>query len=151
VGETGTAADLIREASGVSETELGWPIKVRLAFEHLLGALAAEPGVAWTAMVEEPTGGSEARLRYRNSLSPIVALLAEGREYVPKGAELAPEVEQMAISAAETIIVGELIAGRAENLPKMLPEILYSLLVPYLGQRGAAAAIYRVREDAAKG
>jgi hypothetical protein len=47
-------------------------------------------------------------------------------------------VELLAVGAAEAIIFGEVDAGRAGRLPQMLPEILFSVLVPFMGPDRAA-------------
>jgi hypothetical protein len=64
--------------------------------------------------------------------------MKEGREYSEVEEELPGEVELLAVGAAEAIIFGEVDAGRAERLPKMMPEILFSILVPFLGPDRAA-------------
>jgi hypothetical protein len=61
---------------------------------------------------------------------------------------LPADVELLAVGAAESLIFAEVDAGRAERLPSMLPEILFCVLVPFLGpdlagdeMRSAAARI----------
>jgi hypothetical protein len=64
--------------------------------------------------------------------------MEEGREYSEADEELPTEVELLAVGAAEAIIFAEVDAGRAQRLPGMMPEILFSVLVPFMGPDRAA-------------
>ena len=64
--------------------------------------------------------------------------VSEGREHAPVAEELPGEVELLALGAAEAIIFAEIDAGRAERLPAKMPEILFSVLVPFIGPQRAA-------------
>ena len=39
-----------------------------------------------------------------------------------------------ALAAAEQLIVGQILAGNTERLPELLPDIVYIVTIPYLGQ-----------------
>jgi hypothetical protein len=39
-----------------------------------------------------------------------------------------------ALAAAESLIVGQILAGNTERLPELLPDIVYITTIPYLGQ-----------------
>lgn len=125
-----------------------WPERVRAGLTTLLEAVAAEPQMA-RAMTRSFPGIRPATYeRYVELLSRFVPYMREGREYSEVEEELPGEVELLAVGAAEAIIFGEVDAGRAERLPAMMPEILFSVLVPFMGpdragdeMRSAAAAI----------
>ena len=85
----------------------------------------------------------EARRRYRHALERFVPFFVEGREYVEDDIHLPPELERMAVGGAEAIIFDEVIAGRAKELPAMLPDLLFTVLVPYIGPEAAAAEVRR--------
>jgi hypothetical protein len=51
----------------------------------------------------------------------------------------------LATGAAEAIIFEEVESGRAESLPAMLPSLVFSLLVPFLGPAHATAEMEKVR------
>ena len=53
------------------------------------------------------------------------------------------EVETLAVGAAEAIIFVEVEAGRGSRLPSLMPSILFSLLVPFLGPDRAADEMRR--------
>jgi hypothetical protein len=50
----------------------------------------------------------------------------------------------MAVGAATGLLFDEIQAGRAARLPERLPDLLFALLVPYLGPREAAAEMRSV-------
>src|SRR5262245_36136815 len=116
-----------------------WPTKVRLGMGAFLEALAAEPDVARMATVEVPSAGPEAHERYRDARRRFVPFFRDGREHAMNGDGLPHDLELMAVGGAEAIIFDEVVAGRITRLPRMLPQILFAVLVPYLGPEQAAS------------
>lgn len=129
---------LVRHVADAYRGDDPWPLRVRRALEAFLGAFAAEPDIARMATVEVPSGGPEAHQRYRDALERFIPFFAEGREHARRGPELPPDVELMSVGGAEVIIFDEVVAGRTERLPSLLPEILFAVLVPYIGPEEAA-------------
>jgi AcrR family transcriptional regulator len=119
-----------------------WPLKIRRALAALLDAYAAEPEVARIATVEIPAAEPGARRRYRGALERFLPLFREGRRYAESGI-LPADLELMAVGGAEAILHDEVIAGRTEELPALLPDILFAVLVPYVGPEAAAAEVQR--------
>jgi AcrR family transcriptional regulator len=119
-----------------------WSEGVRRGLEALLDAIAQRPGVARMALVEIPPISVDAHARYRTTLERLASLLSGGREYLSEDEEPPPQVELMALGGAEVILVDEVSAGRADQLPARMPEILFAILVPYLGPEDAAAEMH---------
>jgi AcrR family transcriptional regulator len=115
-----------------------WPERIRVGLEALLDELAAQPLMARALTRSFPGIRPAAYQRYVELLGRFVPFMREGREYSEVEEELPGEVELLAVGAAEAIIFGEVDAGRAERLPQMLPEILFSVLVPFMGPDRAA-------------
>lgn len=126
-----------RASAGCTRAE-PWPDRVRAGLEALLGAMAAQPRMALAITRAFPGIRPSAYERYVALLGRFVPFMHEGREYSEVDEELPREVELLAVGAAEAIIFSEVEAGRAEMLPKMLPEILFSVLVPFIGPERAA-------------
>jgi hypothetical protein len=99
--------------------------------------MAAKPAQAKALVRSFPAIGPRAYRRYVEFLDGFVAAMREGRDYAEAEAELPDEVELMAIGAGESLIFAEIDAGRCAGLPAMLPEILFSVLVPFLGPERA--------------
>jgi AcrR family transcriptional regulator len=119
-----------------------WSDGVRGGLEALLQAIAEQPVAARMALVEVPPISPEAHARYRAALDRLAMLLRGGREYMGVDDEPPPQVELMAVGGAEVILVDEVSAGRADQLPARMPEILFAILVPYLGPEDAAAEMH---------
>lgn len=115
-----------------------WPERVRVGLEALLREMAERPRMTQALTRAFPGIRPSAYERYVELLSRFVPFMVEGREYSEVDEELPGEVELLAVGAAEAIIFGEVDAGRAERLPQMLPEILFSVLVPFMGPDRAA-------------
>jgi AcrR family transcriptional regulator len=121
-----------------------WAERVRRGISALLGRLAADPGAARALIVEVNAAGPVARERYRASLHAFMLLLEEGRAHTG-GRELPPNVDRIVVGGADALVFDEIAAGRTEGLPRLLPEILYSALVPYLGHEAAFAEVSAVK------
>jgi AcrR family transcriptional regulator len=139
---------VVEKTSADCDQEDAWPDRVRTGLESLLQAVADQPEMARALTRAFPGIRPAAYERYVELLSRFVPFMREGRDYSGVEEELPGEVELLAVGAAEAIIFGEVDAGRAERLPQMMPEILFSILVPFMGpdraadeMRSAAAAI----------
>jgi AcrR family transcriptional regulator len=130
---------LVAHASAECERDEPWPERVRTGLQTLLRELSDRPEMAVALTRAFPGIRPSAYARYVDLLSRFVPFMVEGRRYSEVEEELPGEVELLAVGAAEAIIFGEVDAGRAERLPQMLPEILFSVLVPFMGPDRAAA------------
>ena len=136
------AADVLaRRVATAFEAEGEWPARVRAGLEALLGSLAAEPHVARLALVDFGAAGPAAQRRYRAALQRMTPLFDEGRDFAPEGRRLPPNTSRMAIGAVVGLVAEEVEAGRAEQLPELLPDVLLAALSPYLGPEAAAREV----------
>lgn len=136
------AADVLaRRVAAAFEAEGEWPSRVRAGLEALLGSLAAEPAVARLALVDFGAAGPAAQRRYRAALQRMTPLFDEGRDFAPEGRRLPPNTSRMAIGAVVGLVADEIAAGRTEQLPGLLPDVLLAALSPYLGPEAAHARV----------
>jgi AcrR family transcriptional regulator len=129
---------VVEKATGSCEAGEHWPGRVRSGLSAVLGQLAAEPEMAMVMIRAFPGVRPAFYERYVDFLSRLTPYMREGREFSGLDEELPAEVELLAVGSAESIIFGELDAGRAERLPALMPEILFSILVPFIGPDRAA-------------
>jgi AcrR family transcriptional regulator len=131
---------LLDTATEQCDPDEEWPRRIRHGLEALLSELAAEPQLAQMVMRSFPAIRPAAHARYMSFLETLAGFFREGREFagVPEG--LPEQVEMLAVGGAEAIVFDEVHAGRAAELPKLMPSILFSVLVPFLGPEKAAAA-----------
>jgi AcrR family transcriptional regulator len=121
-----------------------WPERVRAALGALVELLAAEAEIARMAMVEVTAAGEAARERYRLALHRFTPFLEEGGAYSGRGEELPPDTARFAIGGATSTIFDEIRAGRGPELPRLLPDLLFAVLMPYLGAEAAEKEMRRV-------
>jgi AcrR family transcriptional regulator len=132
---------LTRRVEVAFESKDTWPERVRAGLEALLESLAAEPVVARLALVDFGSAGPAAQRRYRAALQRMTPLFDEGRDFAPEGRRLPANTSRMAIGAVVGLIADEIEAGRADSLPRILPEALFVTFSPYLGPEAAAEEI----------
>ncbi len=129
---------ILETAETACEDGRNWRERARDGLAAVVELLATEPALARTAIVEISTAGAEARRRHWTGVERFAALFEpDSRGEEP---ELPANTALMAISAVAGLIFDELREGRAENLPELLSELEFALLVPYLGPRVAAEA-----------
>jgi len=130
------AARIFNAAEAGCEGGRDWRRRAAGGLGAVVELLAADPPLARTAIVEGSAAGAEARRRHRATIDRFARLLEPGRPRQPY--ELPPNTALMAVGAVLGLILDELREGRAASLPRILPELEFALLVPYLGPRIAA-------------
>ncbi|MGH2975534.1 MAG: hypothetical protein ACRDLL_11795, partial [Solirubrobacterales bacterium] len=63
--------------------------------------------------------------------------LERGRDDPVEETAIPSSAGRAALSAAESLIVGQILAGNTARLPELLPDVVYIATVPYLGQEEA--------------
>ncbi len=130
---------LARRVVAAYESEQRWPQQARAGLEALLETLASEPDLARLALVNIGAAGPAAQRRYRVAVQRLTPLFEEGRDFAPVGRRLPANTSRMAAGGVTGLISDELVAGHAEQLPELLPDLLFATLVPYIGPTAAAA------------
>lgn len=122
-----------------------WPGRIARGLGALLAELSRRAPMAEALARTLPSIGPAAQARYQGFVEGLAALLVEGRESSETGAELPDEVELLAVGAVEAIVYDEIGAGRTAKLTTLGPELLFSLLVPFLGPAAAAVEMEKMR------
>lgn len=119
-----------------------WVQRVQSGLTKIVEIFALDPLLARTAVVEVAAAGADARQRHWNAVARFTEFLEDGRE-MADGRELPENISLMSAGAVSGLIFDELLAGRAEQLPAMLPDLLFAMLVPYIGPSAAAVEMRR--------
>lgn len=131
-------------ASAHSPESADWQ-RLLHATRALLELMAAQPSYARLACMEARHAmPAEAYERYAAGIRVIIAMLDRARAYAVAAAPAS--ATRGAVGGAELLIRRELIAGRAERLPKLLPDIIYGTVVPFLDQQEALRYAELARE-----
>jgi AcrR family transcriptional regulator len=130
-------ADAMGRIVAVYSPDKPWATMVRDAAAAFLDLLARRPEFARMALVEAPSCGERAFELYASGKRVLQALLDRGREDPMEEKAIPSSAGRAALSAAESLIVGQILAGNAARLRELLPDIVYITTVPYLGQEEA--------------
>lgn len=103
----------------------------------ILELMAENPAFAYLGYVAaRQMAPGRVRDMYETGHRMLEAMLERGEEY--SGNRQQPPTTALGIlGGAEAIVRRELVAGRAQQLPRILPECIYAAFVPYLGQEEA--------------
>lgn len=123
--------------------EANWMTRMTTGLTTIVDRFADEPALARTAVVEVAAAGADARQLHTDAIARFTEYLDGGRE-LASGKELPRNISLMSAGAVSGLIFDELLAGRAEKLPDRLPELLFAMLVPYVGPQVATAEMRRV-------
>jgi AcrR family transcriptional regulator len=113
-----------------------WLERMRTGLATIVEMFALDPELGRTAIVEVAAAGSDARQRHWDAIGKFTEFLADGEKLAGER-ELPRNIGLMAAGAVSGLIFDELLTGRAERLPEMLPDLLFAMLVPYIGPKAA--------------
>jgi AcrR family transcriptional regulator len=119
-----------------------WLERMRTGLATVVELFALDPELARTAIVEVAAAGADARRRHWDAITRFTEFLEDG-EKLAGGRELPENIALMAAGAVSGLIFDELLTGRAERLPELLPDLLFAMLVPYIGPGAAAEEMRR--------
>jgi AcrR family transcriptional regulator len=117
-----------------------WPHAVKAGIGAMLEFLAAEPSLARLCMVEALVAGPVVVERYDAAIQSFVPYFQSGREGRPPEvlARLSPTTEEALVGGMVSLISRRIIAGKAEELEELLPDLVEFTLTPYVGSAEAS-------------
>jgi AcrR family transcriptional regulator len=117
------------------EADLGRGIGAGKTMLELIGARPSYPQLA---LVQARQGGSERmHERYKSGLQMLVLMVERARDFSSQSPASTEGAARAALGGVEAVVRRELAAGRAEQLPRLLPDFVYGVLVPLIGQEAA--------------
>jgi AcrR family transcriptional regulator len=127
-------ADAMSGIVAIYSPDKPWATMVRDATASFLELLASRPDFARMALIEAPAAGGRSLDMYASGKRVLQALLDRGRGDPIEEQGIPSSAGRGALAAAESLIVGQILAGHTERLPELLPDIVYVVTIPYLGQ-----------------
>jgi len=116
-----------------------WPHQVSAALRAALDFFAAEPDLARLCLVDPVSATPTTAVHFRGVVLACAPALARGRELLEDPDALPPSTEDSLLGGAVSLAAGNVVTGRTEELPALLPDLVEFLLTPYLGSQRAAA------------
>jgi AcrR family transcriptional regulator len=133
-------SELRERVTAAFEENEEWPQAIKAGIDAMLQFLAAEPNLARLCMVEALVAGPAVVERYDAAIQSFVPYFQEGREgRSPEVlSRLSPTTEEALVGGMVSLISRRIIAGRAEELDELLPDLVEFTLTPYLGSAEAS-------------
>jgi len=115
-----------------------WPQRARQALAATLDWFSSDPVAARFTLIELSTVGPAFRATFQSEYARFTTLLEDG---------FGPEDPQPQLSGASGLAVGamlariyeEVVLDRTAALPRLLPDLTYEMLVPFIGEEAARA------------
>jgi len=135
-----SAIERVRErvlAACAEDDRPEWPERIRAAIMALLELFSEEPALASIVLVEGLRAGRGVYDRYQGAVESIVGYLREGAPTGPGGAEVPAATDEAIVGGIASLLGRRILAGEAEQIEQLYPEVLEFALTPYLGAEEA--------------
>lgn len=120
-----------------AEGEVDWPARVRGAVAALLDLFSREPALASIALVEGLRAGRGVYDRYQAAVESFVVVLRHRAPRPRDGAAVPEATDEAVVGGVASLLGRRILAGEAERLSELFPEILEFTLAAYLGAEEA--------------
>lgn len=128
-----------------------WVPALRAGVTALLTALAYDPAIARLCFVDVLAAGPHAAEARNAAMRELEAILELGRggDVTDAGATTPRALGMSMVGGLGEVLYQEIVAGRAEQLPALLPELMYALVLPFEGREAAERELSRAPRRAA--
>jgi AcrR family transcriptional regulator len=123
------------------EPKAEWAPRVRDGIAALLAFLAADPALASISLVEGLRAGRGVYDRYQAAVESFVPYLREGAPATPDGDPVPAATDEAVVGGIASLLGRRVLAGEAERIDQLLPDVLEFALTPYLGATEARRII----------
>ncbi len=130
--------DLSATVAEVYNQPGSWAERVRNALAAMLDWFAADPAATRVIFVELAAVGAASRELFRTDFARFTKLVDDGLDQAQPVPDL-PRATALAVAAALARIYEEVVRNHTVELPQLLPELTYEVLVPFVGEEPAAA------------
>lgn len=120
--------------------EDAWQDQISSGLEIFLEMVVKEQARAKLCIVEAQAAGTASLGRYQEMLESVAPKLREGREFNPRSSRLPDGLEVAIAGGIAWLVHQRLVAGEADDLKALLPEMLQVTLTPYIGEVEAGRA-----------
>jgi AcrR family transcriptional regulator len=124
-----------------------FPQGVIACLRAFLEFIAAHPHYADACIVEALAAGPPALERRNRVMRALAELLHEGAQTVPGSLRPPKLAAETIIGGIYEIVYSRVLQGRTATLPELLPDLAYSIMLPYLGHADAERATAGIRSS----
>ncbi len=123
-----------------------WVDRIRNGLAAMLDWFAADPAAARVVVVEIAAVGADSRDLFQSDFARFTKLVDAGLEREEPVPGLT-QVSGLVVGAALARVYEEIVGDRTTRLPRLLPELTYEVLVPFVGEDAARVEQQRAGED----
>ena len=136
----------VREAYGREQRP---EARLSAALAAFLGFFAREPGFARMCIVEAVAAGPEAVERRNATMATFARIIDENARELDSALEPSGLTAETIVGGIYEVIFARVVRGEIRELPALLPDLMYSVLLPYAGPEAALAEYQRLQRTAA--
>jgi AcrR family transcriptional regulator len=125
------------------EVEDDWADGLRAGLGAMLSALARRPEVASVCFVEVLAAGPLAAAQRDEAMRKFLPLFEGAPTEVPRTLRIFEALGLGRVADLGAVLRREIAAGGVEQLPELLPELMYVMVLPFLGPEAAAQELER--------
>jgi AcrR family transcriptional regulator len=125
------------------EVEEEWVDGLRAGLKAMLDALARRPEVASVCFVEVLAAGPLAAEERDQAMRKFLPLFESAPTEVPRTLRIFEALGLGRVADLGAVLHREIAAGRIAELPQLLPELTYMMVLPFLGPEAAAKELER--------
>jgi AcrR family transcriptional regulator len=137
-------AELMRLTSEAFEGPDDWTDRVREGVVTFLSLLAQQPAAARMCIVEVLAAGPKALARREAAIRGFTHFIDAGRAGAPRGLPATTAVG--VIGGINEVLYAEIRRGTVADLPRLAPDMVYWIVLPFVGHERADAERQRTTE-----
>jgi AcrR family transcriptional regulator len=142
-------AELLMSVQASFDSADTFPAGVIGCVRAFLEFVAARPHYADMCIVEVLAAGPAALARRNAVMAAFARMLHEGAELVEELTHPPELTAETVVGGIYEIVYSRVLQGRTAELPQLLPDLAYSMMLPYLGHAAAERAVAGLRADVA--
>ena len=124
--------------------------RLSAALAAFLDFFAREPGFARMCIVEALAAGPEAVERRNAAMATFARIIDENARELDSPLEPSELAAETIVGGIYEVIFARVVRGEIRELPALLPDLMYSVLLPYAGPEAALAEYHRLQQPAAE-
>ena len=145
------AAEMVERVQMAYDANRSFARGVRDSLAAFVGFMVREPRYADMLIVEVLAAGPAAIQRRNEVMGRFAEMLRAGAETLPSDRRPPALTAETIIGGIYEIVYSRVLQGQLDQLPALLPDLVYSMLQPYVGHEAAKREAARARSLAASG
>jgi AcrR family transcriptional regulator len=130
------------------ERETTFTERLRAGLGAFLDFIAREPAFARMCIVEALAAGPEAVRRRNEAMSAFAAIIDDNARRLGTPMQPGELTGETIVGGIYEVVYTRIVRGETQEVRSLLPDLLYSALLPYVGAEAAAEEYQRARESA---